>query len=331
MTRCATLALLHPHWAIPQRHGRVLAMLALTSLLAFHPTSASPFRSDEFLSKRLIVKGVEREYLLYEPGRRSGTGDLRPLVIVLHGGGGTARYAATETGKTFKALADVEGFYLAFPNAINKMWDFGVGETSERLSQRADDGAFFAILLDTLIAQYPIDPRRIFATGISRGGQASYFMACTLAVRIRAIASVAMPLPRFMEPMCANTGPLGVAVINGTRDPLVPYDGGQIQVGGQKRGEVLSTDGTIDYWRVRNRCGDQQSGFERIDRVDDGMHVEKSTWSDCRGAPVVLYRIVGGGHTWPSGTQYLPAWYVGKVARDIDGAAEIWGFFRQFK
>jgi len=45
------------------------------------------------------------------------------------------------------------------------------------------------------------------------------------------------------------------------------------------------------------------------------------------GAEVVLYRLQGGGHTWPGGWQYLPKGVVGTVCRDIDATREIFDFF----
>ncbi|MGH8596416.1 MAG: alpha/beta hydrolase family esterase, partial [Gammaproteobacteria bacterium] len=139
-------------------------------------------------NQTLRVNGLERDYLLYTPHNAGSSSDLRPLVFVLHGGGGTARQIASHVGDHFMALADREGFYLVFPDAIGKWWDFGMGKVAESRPRWADDHAFFESLIDTLATQLPIDRRRIFATGISRGGQASYFMACALPGRIRAIA-----------------------------------------------------------------------------------------------------------------------------------------------
>ncbi len=173
-------------------------------------------------------------------------------------------------------------------------------------------------------------PHVFFATGISRGGQAAYFLACNLPGRIRAIAPFTMPLPDFLAEGCRAGPPVGLALFNGTGDPLVPYEGGSIRVFGKARGEVLSTAATLALWRSRNGCADTPSSHELIDPVQDSMRVEKTTWANCTGAPVALYRIENGGHTWPSGTRYLGKRLVGPVNRDIDGAAEAWRFFQQF-
>ena len=215
---------------------------------------------------------------------------------------------------------------IAYPNAVKKMWDFGAGTVSEALKDRVDDRTFFEQLLNELVATQPIDEARIYATGISRGGQASYFVACEFPERIRAIAPVAMPMPIFMTAAC-NARDIGIAIFNGTDDPIVPYHGGPITVGRRERDTVMSTDDTIAYWRERNGCDPSPSDGTVIDTTRDRMQVHHSSWEQCREAPVQLYRIEGGGHTWPSGRQYLPRRRIGRVNKDIDGATEIWAFF----
>ncbi|MGH8551127.1 MAG: alpha/beta hydrolase family esterase [Methylococcales bacterium] len=280
----------------------------------------------------MSVAGVQRDYILYAPKKANEFKGKRPLVLVLHGGGGTSEFAVRNTAGKFNELADRDGFYVVYPNAYNKMWDFGEGKVSEQLETRVNDFAYFKQLLASLLERYPIDPKRVFATGISRGGQASYFLACKVG-GFRAIAPVAMPLPDFLKSDCEKGPPVGLAIFNGTDDPLVPYSGGQIKVFKQERGKVLSTLDTVKLWLARNGCGAPKiSSTEKIDIVNDDTYVEKVTWEEaCPLSPVVLYRIEGGGHTWPSGTQYLPGFIVGKVTRDIDGAVEAWRFFQGFK
>ena len=276
------------------------------------------------------IDGLDRSYLLYVP-RSAGYGGSRPLVLVLHGGGGTARGLPRQTNHRWNALADQFGFYLVYPNAHDRFWDFGEGRVSERLEQRVDDGAYFRTLLDELQSSLPIDRERVFATGISRGGQASYFLACRFPGRFRAIAPVVMPLPAYMEDDCRAEGPpVGLALFNGTEDPLVPYDGGWITFGRDRRDRVLSTEDTLTIWRARNGCATAPDSSRIIDTADDGMRVIRNDWTNCSGAPVTLYRIEGGGHTYPSGRRSLLELVVGPVNRDISAADETWAFFSRF-
>jgi polyhydroxybutyrate depolymerase len=210
------------------------------------------------------------------------------------------------------------------------MWDFGEDDYARWRPVRVNDLAFFKMLLRTLTTRYPIDADRVFATGISRGGMATYFLACRLPRRIRAIAAFAMPLPAFLEDDCTGEKAVGVMVVNGTADPVVPYGGGAIRVFGRKSGRVWSTRATVRLWRKRNECRPDGRRVDVIDRARDGMEVHRLRYGNCRGAPVVRYRIEGGGHTWPSGLQYFPAFLVGGVCRDIDGAEAAWRFFSEF-
>ena len=265
--------------------------------------------------------GLRRSYLEYVPSAPAPASG-RPLVLVLHGGGGTARGIARETGAGFHAFAEATGAVIVYPDAVGRMWDFGEGPVSEALSPRRDDLAYFQSVIARVHRDHGGDGSRVFATGISRGGQASYFLACKLPGRIRAIAPVAMPLPDFLEDDCRKAPGVAIAVINGTADPIVPYDGGPITVRRGTRGEVLSTDATLALFRARNGC----SGGSEARRIGQVVLRE---WRGCR-QPTVLYRIEGGGHTWPSGRQYLPRRRIGPVTRDIDGAAEIAAFFARF-
>ncbi len=255
----------------------------------------------------------------------------RPLVFAMHGGGGRGDGLARQIGRSLHRLASRDGFVVVYPHAFDRFWDFGEEAISDRLDVRVDDRRYFEALLDELPRRFEVDAQRIFVAGISRGGQAAYFMACHFPGRIRAIAAVTMPLPRFLVDACRNAAPLGVAILNGTEDPLVPYDGGHIEFRGRKRGEVLSTDATVAFWRERNGCSASPNSERRIDSEPDETQVDRLAWTDCEHAPVVLYRIEGGGHTWPSGSQYLPRFWIGRLSRDVDGSEEIWSFFRGFE
>lgn len=306
---------------------RILSALVFVFLLVAGTASGSP-RDTEVIE--LAVGERTREYIVFVPPGALESDTDTALVIAMHGGGGSAEHSVRELRGTLFPLAESEKFIVAFPQAVNKMWDFGAGKVSRELTESVDDKKYFDELLKDVLKRYPIDHRRVFVTGISRGGQASYFMACEFPERIRAIAVVAMPLPTFMAERCRQGPAVGVVVINGTKDPLVPYNGGVITIGKKRRDEVLSTDASMALWKHRNGCYPSISIKTKINTARDRMRVEKTEWRQCSGAPVVLYKVVGGGHAWPSGKQYLPKAIVGRVNRDIDGIAEAWKFFSEF-
>lgn len=309
----------------------MLLPILIAALFSGCVSAREPGENGKLSKRTLLVGERERSYLLYTPANAKQNAGTRPLVLVFHGGGGTAKGIAREVGRSLHKIADRDGFFVAYPNAVEKMWDLGAGVISESLDVRIDDRSFFGGLISELTHTLPIDDRRIFATGISRGGQASYFVACAHPDRIRAIAPVAMPMPAYMLKECAEAPGTGIAILNGTDDPLVPYDGGRIKVGKRKRDEVISTDATVEFWRFKNQCSAQATRDQVINTKRDRMRVRRTSWESCEHGPVVLYRIEGGGHTWPSGRQYLPRFVVGRVNKDIDGAEAVWSFFSQFR
>jgi|GEM_PF-6038518 len=229
--------------------------------------------------------------MLYSPAGLRGVDNPVPLVLVIHGGASTDRGMLKLTKRRWNALA------------------------------------YFERVIDDVAARRNIDQTRVFATGTSRRGQASYYLACNLPDRIRAIMPVAMGMPEFMRDECTTGGsPVGFALMNGTADPQVPYERGQVTVFRQKRDFVVSAEETIDLWRERNGCLDAPKATMSIDKPGDQTSVEVKEWSSCTGAPVKFFRVNNGGHAWPSGVQYLSPRIVGETSQDIDAADEAWSF-----
>lgn len=281
-----------------------------------------------------IYDGQERRYNIYSP---PGYGKYirPPLVIVLHGRGGTGESMALVTRKGFNKLADRDGFIVAYPNGIELNWNDG--RMDEEANDRAhreniDDVGFISALIDTLVRDYNIDPGRVFITGISNGAIMSYRLACELSVKIAAIAPVDGSIPHLLFGECLPRVPVPVLAINNVDDPLVPYHGGSIYTSIRKLnlGRVLSVDESIGFWVKRNQCSEVPVITELPDLdPKDGTRVIRKEFTDCnRGATVILYSIDGGGHTWPGGLQYLPAFIIGKTCRDMDACQVIWDFFR---
>ncbi len=312
-------------------------LLVLTLTLSFYGCAPAPAISQtraevsgKLTTHRFKQGDYQRRYKLYTPVNVKRLREPKPLVLVIHGGGSTDRGMIKLDKGRWNKLADQHGFYVAYPNAVNKLWDFGEGLTSEALEHRVNDLTYFRRVINDISKRNKIDQRRIFATGISRGGQSSYYLACNLPDRIRAIMPVAMSLPVFMENECRSGPPVSIAIVNGTADPQVPYDGGWITVFRKKRDVVLSTDKTIELWLHRNSCSKIPTSNSTIDKPGDKTMVDITEWSDCNGASVKLYKVNNGGHTWPSGVQYLPPRIVGETSKDISTADEGWTYFSQF-
>lgn len=308
-----------------------LALLAVGIAAPQALQSRAEAEDGQLQTYRFSQDDFQRRYKLYTPKNASALEGTRPLVLVIHGGGSTDRGMIRLTKTRWHTLADQHGFYVAYPNAaVDKTWDFGEGKISDELDERVDDLEYFNRVIDHVSARAQIDQNRVFATGISRGGQASYFLACNLSHRVRAVMPVAMGLPEFMIDECEASPPVAIAIMNGTADPQVPFEGGEITVFRKKRGVVLSAKESIALWSRKNGCLGTAAGTQDFDREGDETFVKATSWSDCLSAPVTFFEVVNGGHTWPGGRQYLSPRIVGYTSYDIDAADEAWRFFSQF-
>ncbi|MBK7579764.1 MAG: esterase [Myxococcales bacterium] len=280
---------------------------------------------------QLEHEGRERSFLVHLPPGHSPTLAV-PLVIALHGGGGVAAYFNSFTKFSLTREADARGWVLLFPQGVAKGWNDGRPSVDRASRERAgvDDVGYISTLIDHAHAKWGVDRERVFVTGISNGGAMSFRLAVDLSERIRAVAPVTMGLPVGLE-HTAPKRPLSVLLVNGTEDPLVPFRGGQIRVLGKERGEVLSTDATLELFAKHAACT-RRSGPRTLPDLDpdDGTRVSFEAREGCAdGTTVALYRIEGGGHTWPGGRQYLPERTVGRVSRELDASKAIFDFFAE--
>lgn len=286
--------------------------------------------------KTMDHSGVRRRYTLYIPPA-SGPSKL-PLTIILHGRGANAESMMLLTRKGFNRLADLEGFIVAYPDAVEMNWNDGRSDeqSNDRAhSENIDDVGFISRIIDETILNFNADPERVYVTGISNGAIMAYRLACELSHRIAAIAPVNGNIPVMLRPGCYPGEPVSVLAINNTSDPLVPFDGGEVTGSFEKvkLGRLLSVSESIEFWIKRNNCNPDPVVSELPDYdPDDGTRVIVRKYANIAlGYEVILYTVEGGGHTWPGGLQYLPARYIGKTCRDFDANEVIWSFFKSHR
>jgi polyhydroxybutyrate depolymerase len=272
--------------------------------------------------------GRRRTYLLHVPPGLDGA--PRALVIALHGGGGRAKQMDDLTH--FTSIADREGFLLAFPDGVDKNWNDGRPDVGSKAQQEnVDDVGFISALIDDVAAKLPLDPARVYATGISNGAIMSTRLACELAGRIAAVGLVVGTAPQGFESTCAPGRPVPVIAFLSRDDPLVPFEGGEVTgfFGLVKRGKVVGMRELQDFWLRNNGCPSPPTTEQLPDvTTSDNSTVTRDTARGCAGGgDVVFYILDGAGHTWPGGKQYLTPWLVGTTDRDIDASELIWQFF----
>ncbi len=222
----------------------------------------------------------------------------------------------------FDEAADRHGFLLVYPEGIDHHWNDGRGLSD------VDDLGFVAALVKDLSARLPVDPNRVFATGMSNGGFFSQTLACRLAGTFAAVASVAATMGEPLLASCRPARPVSVMFVMGDEDPLVPIGGGAVA---RTRGTAVSLDKAMRFWETRDQISAPRMPEEIPDRdPKDGTRTRRdaSRWG-LEGAAVEAWIVRGGGHTWPGGFQYLPKLLVGRTSRDFDATEEILKFFER--
>ncbi len=258
---------------------------------------------------------IWRKYRLYKPLSYTGA-TAYPLVMNFHGYTSTA--LAQQYYGNFMPVADTAKFLIVHPQGTldgsnQPYWNAGLSPSG------AKDLQFVSELIDTLKAHYNIDLNAVYSTGLSNGGFMSNYLACNLSNKIAAIGSVAGTMFTSFSPTCNPSRPVPVIHIHGTADATVPYNGAA--------GEI-AVDSLMKYWRLHNNCNAIPTFTNLPDIVPaDGGTATRYLWSGGNsGSTNELYKIIGGGHTWPGATTII-----GVTNQDFNASVEIWRFFRKYK
>jgi polyhydroxybutyrate depolymerase len=222
-----------------------------------------------------------------------------PVLIHLHGGGGSAENGENMSG--FSGLADTKGFIAVYPNGIagqlgERTWDAGrcCGYAE---SHQVDDVSFIREVVSQVKAKYSTDHAKFFVTGMSNGAMLAQRLACEAADVFAGVATVS-GTPQISS--CHPARPVPIIMIHGTADTSVPYNGGSGQNSNTRNNTFTPVSQVLTDWATRDVC----TGSQRINSVPplvhDGITIDKITYARC-AAPVVLYRLNGGTHSWPGG------------------------------
>jgi polyhydroxybutyrate depolymerase len=281
----------------------------------------------------LDVGGVTRQALVHVPAGYEKTRP-RPLVIMLHGMGGTAANAVRETG--WSAKANAEDFIVLYPDATRpdvaqlpnlrknpQAWNDGSGRFHAG-EQQVGDVAFIGLLIDRMLADYAVDRRRVYVTGFSNGASMAFRVGAELADKVAAIAPVAgASWAETLKP----SRPISLLYLTGTADPLNPLDGGMPRMafsgsgqGGRAKTPVRSS---MAQWTAALGL----PATPVSDATVNGVRTTRYS-SGASQTEVLLITVEGLGHMWAGGQNLLPEFIVGKPTDKLRATDVIWAFFR---
>ncbi len=302
----------------------------------------------------MIHHGHERLYLVHVPKVYDTSNSSEfPVMLILHGGGGSAYGSISFFGFTEKS--DQEGIILVYPQATGKtrlnqfFGEWAVGRYADK-NDDVDETGFFGNVLDNLKKNFRVDSSRVYVVGFSNGAQMAYELACRMSDKITAIGaggSVGM----FDE--CNLKRPVPVFAFGGTEDHCSSY-GGNNSCGGCF--ETFYDELGLDFVYERYHCDDIATHMKKWQKLDGCSNLSKLFYSDntttcnsyydCKdGSQIVLCLSDGGGHVWPGKDHYSAdtcklepdgriciAWKkaVGNLIQNFKVNDLLWDFFKDY-
>jgi polyhydroxybutyrate depolymerase len=257
--------------------------------------------------------GIDREVERVIPPTYDGS-TPHPMIISLHGF--TSSIEQNNLFSDLPAVAAERGYVLLSPQAepatvtfrgervTGAVWNVGPAEV-DQASGLQDDAGFLIDLVESTTGELCIDPDRVFVTGNSNGAG----MAATLACVAPGVFAAMAPVSGInLAPRCNHLPPSSLIAFHGDADPLVPYEGGPPTL---THSSTPAVEETVSAWATAAGCNAEP----RVSLPFDDIELQR--WVGCAdGLDVELYRVLGGGHTWPGMLNYVDAAALAELAAD---------------
>lgn len=268
--------------------------------------SSTSLPNIQYLS--IKVGGINRSFYLSSSLSRASSNS--PLLIMLHGGGGSARSVMSVTN-----LAEAgakQGIDVIFPEGtdVGHPFRWNTGLVTGSKIDKVDDADF----LDELVHTYAPNNRPVFLAGLSNGGMMALRQLCQGRSRFSGAFIVAAGTSDSILKSCTNTYQVPIAIINGRLDSIVPYDGGLIQRGGRGTTQTLSNSPLlpnrelVDFWRTRNKCLNSPAAVLPIRQNSLGpqdISIRNYSRPLRRCSQTLSLVLNDGNHGWPKDTDNM--------------------------
>lgn len=243
-----------------------------------------------------------------------------PVVLVYHGSNQNAKRVRAFAGGTFDRFAAWGGAVVVYLDGYRGNWnDARIGSRFAARQENIDDVAFTKAVINLLVERDRVDPSRVYAVGYSSGGAMVIRLAHAIPDRLAGlgIISATQPVPENFLLQGAPAYPLPTLLIHGTKDRLVPYEGGMASLWGfRPRGLGLSARQTANYFAARNGITAEPGVRILPHRPDSrGTTVDQLDFRQDGRPPVTLYTVHGGGHVIP-GPRNAPR-IMGRTTHDL--------------
>ena len=273
--------------------------------------------------------GITRRSLFFRPPGAVGP---PPLVLMLHGTGGSAEFAADETG--LAEFAAGHGFAVAFPDGLPvdptsparflsnpKRWNDAATRPGDELHSDTDDVAFLAGLIDTLTGRGGADPERVYLAGFSNGAGMAFRFAAECGHRLAAVAPIAGYCHVAANPLPV---PVPTLFVVGDSDLLIPLHGGPVRIPwGNGMSMRRPIGGTLAKWAGMLGCDPTPVPVADADGISEAVYP----------GPVEFVRVVVGGlgHHWPGGKGQFNPRIGGPVSNRLNANERLWAFFQRHR
>lgn len=296
-----------------------IVVFALLTYLFFYwvytPSPVQPKLSAAIKKEEITIGDYKRTYLSYIPTSVTGKSKV-PLLIVLHGSGIDGAKIRAWTGYEFDEMADKNGFIVVYPDGYKHNWnDIRKSAPFPAKQKNIDDVGFIKSIIET----YDVDPHQVYAFGYSNGGTMIFRLTMQEPTLFAGVATIAANLPTQDNCLYQLTGPIPpIMMVNGTKDPIIPYNGGKVFFFGKNMGYVISAQSTAQSFSETHKAIQLPH--------DDSTSVTEQVWEQQGKTMVVLYTVKGGGHVIPQAKAKFPR-MMGKVCKELDAPAKAISFF----
>lgn len=233
--------------------------------------------------QQVTVAGETRSFTVAVPGSFAGPA---PVLVAFHGFASSAEEFAGVTG--LAAQGPAAGVVVVLPQALGSPTGWKIVSGFEQ------DRAFADAVLEQVLASDCVDPDRVWLGGFSAGSGFAGVYGCGRAAADAGSVAGLLLVSGLPPAICPEQGAPRVAVVHGTADPVVRFQGGEQVVDGEPV-PLVGVPESVAGWAERSGCAD---GPAETGHADD---LTLSSWSSCDGGPVDLLAIADGGHAWPGG------------------------------